>query len=91
MPFANEHSARVKDPHRFRSDTFRRITLISPNSHVSLVIGKLKGDANTTVESYRFPANWYSPEAAKLWLRQNNVRYKKFEPALNSDIRSINN
>ena len=51
MPFPSEHSCRLKDPSAFEKDSFRRIK----SGSVSLIIGKLKGESNTTAQAIRYP------------------------------------
>lgn len=84
MPYPNEHSARVRDPGDFEEGSFRSKTL--PKSEggtggVRMIMGHLKGETTMTVQAYRFPADLYTPEEAKQWLEDNDVKYISFEKA----------
>jgi len=90
-PYPNEHSARIKSPGLFNPDTFRRKkdgtiygTKKVPNT-AAVIWGKLKGsDApsdNPIPQAIRFPTTDWTVAQAKNWLKDNNVKYEKFEPA----------
>ena len=83
MPFANQHSGRVVDPAKFQEDSFRRKN-IAPG--VDIIIGKLYGEDTFTTQTYRFDAAKFTPEEAKKWLKDNNVKYISFETAVNSEL-----
>lgn len=88
MPYPNEHSARVRDPGDFESDSFRVKKL--PKSKggkggVRMIMGRLKGEKTMTVQAYRFPKSLYTPEEAKQWLKDNDVKYISFEAARKSE------
>jgi len=78
-PYPDEHAARVRDPGDFQKDSFRSKEL--PKSDVRMIIGKLKGETTTTVQSYRFPKDKFTVAQAKKWLKDNDVKYVEFEPA----------
>jgi len=60
MPFKKFHSCRVVDPKKFEKDSFRTIT----SGKMRMIIGRLKGEDTTTVQSYRYPvADWTEKEA----------------------------
>ena len=85
MPYANEHSARVRDPGLFQAGSFRSKAL--PKSEggkggVRMIMGRLKsGQGTMTVQAYRFPADLYTLAEAKAWLKKNDVKYIRFEEA----------
>jgi len=79
MPYPNEHSARILSPDRFQKSHWSRMTL--PNSDISVILGRLKGQTSTTIQAYRFPKNSYTPIQAQRWLRDHHIRVMKFEPA----------
>lgn len=93
-PYENEHSARIKNPNLFDAETFRRKAdgtiygKIKVPATAAVIWGKLKehnepGD-NPIPQAMRFPTkNWTVPQAKK-WLKDNNVKYEKFEPASKS-------
>jgi len=78
-PYPDEHAARVRNPGDFQKDSFRSKEL--PKSDVRMIIGKLKGETTTTVQSYRFPKDKFTVAQAKKWLKDNDVKYIEFEPA----------
>jgi hypothetical protein len=75
----NYHSARVRDPGEFQQKSFRTKTL--PGSDVLIVIGRLKGKTTTTRQTYLFPKEKYTIAEVKAWLKKNNVKTIKIEPA----------
>jgi ATP-dependent protease ClpP protease subunit len=79
MPYANEHSARVRDPADFEQDSFRRKNI---SDGVDIITGKIKGgDDSMVTQTYRFDASKFTVAEAKAWLKDNNVDYISFEPA----------
>lgn len=78
MPYSNEHSARIKDPDLFDSNSFRSKD-IKPG--IRIIIGKLKNGSSMVTQAYRFSVSKFTAEEAKKWLNDNNVSFIKFEPA----------
>lgn len=76
----NYHSGRVRNPGEFQQESFRTKTLPG-ESAVIMVVGRLKGKTTTTVQTYLFPKEKYTPAQAKAWLKENNVKTIKFEKA----------
>lgn len=93
-PYPNEHSARIKSPDLFDSKTFRRTPdgtiygKIKVPVKAAVIWGKLKGAAKPSdmpiPQSIRFPTDDWTVAQAKAWLKDNNVKYEKFEPASKS-------
>ncbi|MCK4336549.1 MAG: HK97 family phage prohead protease, partial [Candidatus Aminicenantes bacterium] len=93
-PFPNEHSARLKEPGQFDEKTFRRTkdgTIYGSKkipATAAVIWGKLKGAAkpsdNPIPQSIRFPTDNWSVAQAKKWLKDNNVKFIKFEAASKS-------
>lgn len=91
MPYPNEHSARLQDPKRFNPKNFRRTEggtiygRIRVPKTIGIIWGKLKGkdkpSDNPIPQALRFPVKYWTVEKAKKWLKDNNVKYQKFEPA----------
>lgn len=90
-PFPNEHAARLRNPNDFNPDTFRRVddgTIFGSKkvpASAAVIWGKLKGSDkpsdNPIPQSIRFPTkNWTAAEARK-WLRDNNIKFERFEAA----------
>ena len=84
MPFANEHSARLKDPKKFDPESFRRND--SPvfgkklPAGVEVVWAKLKGKSAPTdpiiSQAIRFPDDIYTETEAKKWLDDNGYTWE---------------
>jgi len=93
-PYPNEHSARMKSPGLFEEKTFRRTKdgVIYGGKKipatVSVIWGKLKGAAKPSdqpvPQAIRFPTTNWSVIQAKAWLKDNNVKYERFEAASKS-------
>ena len=91
MPYPNEHSARLRNPDDFNSDTFRRkddgtiYGKIKVPKTIAVIWAKLKGKDkprdNPIPQALRFPVKYWTVEKAKKWLKDNNIKYEKFEPA----------
>jgi len=90
-PYPNEHTARIKSPTLFNPETFRRkkdgtiYGKIKVPATAAVIWGKLKGsDAPSDMpipQAIRFPISDWTVAQAKNWLKDNNVKYEKFEPA----------
>jgi len=91
MPYENEHSARLKDPKDFDPKSFRRKNggtiygKIKVPKTIAIIWAKLKGKSKpkdpVIPQALRFPTKNWTVQKAKAWLKDNNVKYKKFEPA----------
>lgn len=90
-PYPNEHSARIKDTAIFNPDTFRRkkdgtvYRSIKVPATAAVIWAKLKDhdkpSDNPIPQAIRFPITDWTVAQAKTWLKDNNVKYEKFEPA----------
>jgi len=93
-PYPNEHSARIKSPDLFDKETFRRTpdgTIYGSKkvpATAAVIWGKLKGAAkpsdNPIPQAIRFPTKNWTVAQAKKWLKDNNIKYEKFEAASKS-------
>lgn len=93
-PYENEHSARIKSPNLFDADTFRRKAdgtiygKIKVPTTAAVIWGKLKEAAKPSdmpiPQALRFPTDNWTVAQAKKWLKDNNVKYERFEPAAKS-------
>lgn len=93
-PYPNEHSARLQDPGKFDKDSYRRTKggtiygKIKVPQTISIIWGKLKTKNKPSdppiPQALRFPTKNWTAEAAKKWLKDNKVKYIKFEPASDS-------
>lgn len=79
MPYQNEHAARIIDPAKFDPDSFRRKEIAAG---VNIIIGKLKGETTMTAQAYRFDNAKFTPDEAKKWLKDNNIKNISFEPSM---------
>lgn len=56
MPFRNEHACRVRDPGLFEDGSFRRVQAESDGKALSMIMGRLPGEDDLTLQAYRYPA-----------------------------------
>jgi len=92
MPYPNEHSARLKSLGGFSKEKGWSRTkggkiygrIVVPSS-VGIIWGKLKGKDKPgdmpIPQALRFPKASWTAASARKWLKDNNVKYIKFEPA----------
>lgn len=90
-PYPNEHSARIKSSALFNADTFRRkkdgtiYGKIKVPGTAAVIWAKLKEHDEPTdnpiPQAIRFPVSDWTVAQAKTWLKDNNVKHEKFEPA----------
>ena len=83
MPFPNEHACRIREPGDFESDSFRRIDEESEGKTISLIIGRLKGEQETTLQSFRYLKDIWEPEEARQHCTEHDGLL--FEPATEPD------
>jgi hypothetical protein len=98
MPYANEHSARLKDPDDFAADSFRRKAdgtiygSIKVPATIDVIWGKLKEHDDPSdqpiPQALRFPTKDWTADEAKAWLKENKVKYIDFEPAEKKEEKS---
>jgi len=86
VPYPNEHAARILHPNAFVPDSFASWAL---SGGVRIILGRLKGESNTTVQAYRFPVRVFTEEQAKEWLTEHDIEYIAFEPATGSEGASV--
>lgn len=79
-PYANEHSARLRDP-----GDFVRIRELwrKESDGIRAIGGPLKGDPDggTVEQAIRFDKDKWTPEKAKAWLKEHDYKWTEFEPA----------
>ena len=85
MPFPNQHAARVENPDNFEKDSFRRKT-IAPG--ISIIMGKKKGSDSMVTQSYRFDKSKFTPEQAKKWLKDHDIK-SGFEKASDKQMEDV--
>lgn len=93
-PYPNEHSARIKSPDLFDAKTFRRTpdgTIYGSKkvpTTAAVIWGKLKGAAkpsdNPIPQAIRFPTKNWTAAKVKAWLKDNDIKYERFEAASKS-------
>jgi len=68
-----------RDPSDFEQDSLRTITL-SEDEGIKAVVGKLKGEDKTTVQSYLFDKDKWTLERAKAWFERHHreARHEHF-------------
>lgn len=72
MPYKSEHSCRIRPPADFEADSFRRINREADGKPIAMIIGKLKGESTTTLQSFRYPKADWAREDAKLHCERND-------------------
>ena len=100
MPYANEHTAVLQDSKKYDPDSFRRTHggkiygKVVPKT-IDILWAKLKGKSKPKDHvfpvSLRFPTKNWTVQKAKAWLKKNNVKYQKFEPAKPKEKSSMSN
>ncbi len=76
---------RQREPSEFDEKTFRIITL-SKTQGIKAVIGRLKGEKTTTIQSYLFDKEKWTEEEAKKWVKDHDG---KVEAALEYIIANL--
>ena len=61
---------RQRDPSDFKKESFRIITL-SQSRGIKAIIGRLKGQTTTTVQSYLFDKKKWDTKRAQLWVKKH--------------------
>lgn len=68
----NFYRARQIDPERFEDDTFRTISL---GDGIKAVVGRLKGEEKTTVQTILFPVERYDMDQVQDWLKKHRSKF----------------
>jgi ATP-dependent protease ClpP protease subunit len=97
MPFSGEHAARLKSP-EMQHIRVRRTSgsgdgnvqgVKVPNSiDIIWYIIKTKEGEAPIAQTLRFPLSNWTEEAAKEWLKKNNIKFMSFEPASEKKTKS---
>ena len=61
----------------FEKGSFKRVTIKKDTPQVISVIGKLKGETKTTLQSLRFPKKDWALDTAKQWVKDNKEKIKQ--------------
>lgn len=82
---------RVKNPDRFQEGSFRTITIKKDKPRVKAVIGRLKGETETTLQSLLFPKedDWTIPKARE-WVKAHPDVLKGIYICLMAEIHELN-
>jgi len=99
FPYPSEHSARLRDPKDFDPESYKRKNggtiygKIKVPKTIAIIWAKLKGKSKPKdppiPQSLRFPIKNWTVEKAKKWLKNNNIKPLKFEPASKNDKESL--
>jgi len=81
MPYPNFHAARIIDPDKFQADSFRTITIGQADAGITAIVGRLKGETTTKIQTYRFDKKKFTVAEAKKWLKDHDIKFISFEPA----------
>lgn len=79
-PYPGFHAARMIEPTKFDEDSFRT-KILDKTTGLAAIMGKLKGESSMTIQAYRFPKGKYTPEEAKKWLKDHDLKPAAFEKA----------
>lgn len=76
----DEVKFRIKDPEVFKENSFRQIVVKDEKPRVFGIVGRLKGEKDTALQSLRFPKKEaWDLIKAKAWVRENPDIRKQFE------------
>lgn len=91
MPYPNEHSARLKDPDSLNKIRVRRtdgsgdgvVQGVKIPTSIAVIWYIIKSDNKEVpiAQALRFPISKWTESEAKEWLKKNEVKHTKFEPA----------
>jgi HK97 family phage prohead protease len=87
MPYANEHSARLVDPRidhlRVRRTSDGSVQGVKVPGTVDTIWYIIKSGSQEVpvAQALRFPVKDWSEDEARGWLKENDIKYIKFEPA----------
>jgi hypothetical protein len=74
VPYPNEHAGRVHDPKQYESFARKKIA-----NGISAIFGVKNGKSE--IQAYRFDKDVFTPEEAKKWLDDHNIKLISFEKA----------
>jgi len=83
----NTIRVRVRDPGDFQKESFRTIT-ISASDGIQAVIGRLKGETSTTVQTYLFDKKKWTEEKAVNWVEEHKGK-KTFEDVSQPSVKAV--
>lgn len=75
MPYPNEHSCRMRDPGDFEKKSFRR----KVQDSLVLILGKLKGESDMTLQAYRYPTKDWTEAKAKAHCKKEGGEFHAAE------------
>jgi len=89
---------RVRNPSSFQEGSFRTINIGDKGNGIQAVIGRLKGETTTTIQSYIFDKSKWTVERAREWVKEHGKKalsYTRvidqvraaFNSAYNNDLR----
>jgi signal peptide peptidase SppA len=79
MPYANEHSCRLREPDDFQNNSFRRVPRDHNGKRYDAIMGKLNGEDTMTDQAYRYPKDIWTVSEAKAHCKDHDGIL--FEPA----------
>jgi cation transport regulator ChaB len=62
------------EPTKFEEKSFRTV-IISPSLKIKAIVGKIKGEKNTTIQSYLFAKEKWTDKTAKEWLTEHSEAF----------------
>ena len=92
MPFSQEHSARLLDPstphvrvRRSKNGTVQNVKLPENISTIWFI----DGNEHPQAQALRFPVKNWTEAGARKYLKDNKIKYQKFEPAVPQDSENL--
>jgi ATP-dependent protease ClpP protease subunit len=76
MPYANEHSCRLRDPDDFKPDSFRRTSRESDGKKYDVIMGRLKGEDTMTEQAYRYSKDVWSASEARSHCKEHDGSFE---------------
>lgn len=85
MPFPNEHASRQTDPKQY--DDFRRVRPKGFPFGIDVIFGikTIQGQRKSEIQSLRFDSSKWTPEKAKMWLKDHGFK-TTLEEAIKKDF-----
>ena len=74
---------RVRDPKGFQEGSFRTINIGDKDNGIQAVIGRLKGETSTTIQSYIFDKKKWTTEKAQAWVKEHGKKELSFTRVIN--------
>ncbi|MBU2072743.1 MAG: HK97 family phage prohead protease, partial [Gammaproteobacteria bacterium] len=68
---------RVREPGDFEADSFRTISIGAEDNGIQAVVGRLKGETTTTIQTYIFDRDKFDVGSARAWVDEHEQEAKQ--------------